>query len=126
MLSALFKRLVNASAKLSAGRRRRLTLRGTATSSAALVPRSHAEPRCTPLSVGPRAKVCSEPTQGNSWGCRRQASTLTGGEKITEHWFCSLVAHEHIVSWTLSSCVTKGQTPNLSGPLVSSSIDWKC
>lgn len=56
MLSALFKWLVKASAKLSVGRRRQLTLHGTATSSAALLPHSHAEPLLYPVVSGPKNK----------------------------------------------------------------------
>lgn len=71
MLSALFKWLVNASAKLGVGQRRQLTLRGTATSSTVSAPHSHDEPRCSPLSTGQGTKVSSKPTQRNSLGVRR-------------------------------------------------------
>lgn len=71
MLSALSKWLVNASAKLSVGQRRQLTLHGTATSSTALAPHSHNEPCCTPLSTGPGTKVCSKSTQGNYLGVQK-------------------------------------------------------
>lgn len=56
MLSALFKWLVNASAELSIGLRRQLTLRGTATPSVAVTPHSHAEPLLYPVVSGPRNK----------------------------------------------------------------------
>lgn len=71
MLSALFKWLVNASAALSTGLRRQLTLRGTATSSVAVKPHSHAEPLLHPLSVGPGTKARSQPTQGSSLGVQK-------------------------------------------------------
>lgn len=71
MLSALFKWLVNASAKLSVGQRRQLTLHDIVTSNTALAPHSHDQPHCTRLSKGPGTKVCSKPTQGNSLGMQK-------------------------------------------------------
>lgn len=81
MLSALFKWLVNACAKLSIGRRRQLTLRGTATSSTALAPHSHAEPLLHSTVNRPRNKVCSQPTQGYSLGLQKSDQHPAGWRK---------------------------------------------
>lgn len=110
MLSALSKWLVNASAKLSVGQRRQLTLHGTATSSTALAPHSQDEPHCQRAQ---EQKDAPRPPRATLWRCRRQTSTLSNREKITDHWFCSLVVHEQVFSWPLTSCGTEGQSPNL-------------
>lgn len=68
MLSALFKWLVNASAALGTGLRRQLTLRGTATSSVAVKPHSHAEPLLHPVVSGPRNKSTLSAHPGQLFG----------------------------------------------------------